>query len=461
LTTREGWTAAGLHENPLYAFWGVQLMPFAKFELSDGEAFAAFLSRIEESGDEPYQRRPVGDAEVIWIDVGSGFGIALHHDQDSVTVAVIPEDAAMLARVAGQYEPAEAMGTDSLNAFNSESGYASFGSGYIDWKRVVDRLLTEDTPLADVIDDEDFSAVAGNADCVAEYGAVVEALPRATFGYTQITAEEADFMFRQQTSAQLGAQLAPIAQAPIAIDRELSGLFSFGMAVDIVAAREFARTLVDGWVTDPPACPSFADLAAQAPELQENLARPIPPVVTNIHGMFLEAMDLELGENGVPTGGGTLTFFMENPQLVVGMAQMFSPAVAELQLEPGGEPLQVPEGSVPQLDQLGLDAWIAMGESALGVAIGEDHIDALSNGLGRTEADDFLLTGRLDFDVMIDVLDMAESALEDVAVDDEASQGLAAQREQYRALAEFYEQAGFKLRLSERGIEIIAETTLK
>jgi hypothetical protein len=461
LTTREGWTAAGLHENPYYAFYGVQLLPFAQFELSDGDAFTAFLARIEEGVEQPFQRRQVEDAEIVWIEIEPGFGIALHHDRDSVTVAAIPEDAALLTRVAGRYEPPEAMGRDALDAFSRESGFSSHGSGYIDWKRVVDGLLAEDTALAALVDDEEFDAVASNPDCVAEYGAVVDALPRMTFGYTRLTTEEMDFLVRQETSPALAEQIAPIAQAPVSLDRELSGLFSFGMAIDIIAAREFARSLVDGWVADPPKCPSFADLAAQAPELQENLNRPIPPVVTNIHGLYLEAMDLQLGENGVPTGGGTLTFFMENPQLVVGMAQMFSPAVAELQLEPGGEPLPVPEGSVPQLEQLGLEAWIAMGESALGVAIGEDHVDALSDGLDRTESDAFMMAGRFDFAMMTDLLDMAESALEDMAADEEAAAGLAAQREQYRLMAELYEQAGFKVRLSERGIEFVGESTLK
>jgi hypothetical protein len=140
---------------------------------------------------------------------------------------------------------------------------------------------------------------------------------------------------------------------------------------------------------------------------------------------------------------------------------MFSPAVAELQLEPGGDPLQIPAGTVPQLEQLGLDAWIAMGERALGVAIGADHVDALDRGLESTDADAFVLAGRFDFAMMTRLLDMAETALGDMADDEQAAEGLAAQREQYRLMAEIYDQAGFKVRLAERGIEFVAESTLK
>ena len=460
LITRDGWQAAGLHANPFYAFHAVQLMPFAHFELADGNAFAEFIGRIEDDMEQPLERRDVEGSEVIWIDIEQGFGIAVSHGDDAATVAVIPDDAALLARVAGRYEPPEAMGADALASFNGESGFAPYGSGYVDWQRVIDTLLAEDTPLAALADDEDFRRIAENPACVAEYGALGDALPRLAFGYTRMTTEHMDFLVRQETTPEIAEQLKPIARAPASIDRELSGLFSLGLAVDIIAAREFARSLVDGWVASPPQCPSFRDIAEQAPELQENLERPIPPVVTNVHGLFLEAMDFELADNGMPTGGGTLTFFMNNPQLVVGMAQMFSPAVAEMPLEPDGEPLPVPEGAIPQLQQSGLEAWVAMGESALGMAIGETHVDALTRGLDRTEPDDFLLTGRFDFALMSELFELAENALADVE-SEQAAAGLAAQREQYRIMAELYDEAGITIRFGDRGVEFIGQSTLK
>lgn len=460
LSTREGWEAAGLHANPLYAFYGADLMPFAEFELSDGAAFSEFLAGIESELEQPLQRRDIEGVEVIWFEIAEGFGVAMQHDEDSVTVAVIPDDAVMLARVAGQYEPASAMSSDTLEAFNREIGFSNHGSGFLDWRRIVNSLMTGDAALARLAHgDESFTAIVENPACVAEYQAVTEALPRMVFGYTRLTESHADLLVRQETSSELASGLAPIARAPVSIDRELSGLFNFGLAFDLVAGREFARGLVDGWVVNPPQCPSFADIAAQAPQMQETLNRPIPPVVTNLNGLFLEAETLSLGENGIPTGGGTLSFFMRNPQLLLGMAQMFSPAVAELQLEPGSEPQPVPEGAIPQLQQLDLKAWLAMGENAIGIAIGEDNVDALTRAIQATSADDLLMSGRFDFDMLVDLVDMAEATLGDVG-GEEAAMGLEAQRAQYEALAEIYDQASFKIRLGDKGIDFVAESTL-
>jgi len=464
LSTREGWEAAGLHTNPLYAFYGVDLMPFAEFEISDGAAFGAMLARVEAGIDQPLQRRDIDGVEVIWIELAEGLGFAMQHDDDSVTAAVIPDDATMLARVAGNYEPTDVMGVDALASFNREIGLSSYGSGFVDWQRMVDALLTGESALVTLMHEpeqqEALASVVDNPACVAEYQAVTQAMPRMVFGYTRMTENNADFLLRQETSSEIGAGLAPIAQAPVSVDRDLSGLFNFGLAIDIVAAREFARGLVAGWVENPPQCPSFADIAEQAPQMQEGLNRPIPPVVTNIHGLFVEAETLDLGENGTPTGGGTLSFFMRNPQLLVGMAQMFSPAVAELQLEPGGQPQPVPEGAIPQLQQLGLEAWLALGENAIGMAVGEENVDALTRAIEATSADDLLFSGRFDFQMLLEIADMAESALGDMQ-GEEAAMGLAAQRAQYEALAEVYDQASFKIRFGEKGIDFVAESTLK
>ena len=463
LLTRDGWEAAGLHPNPLYAFYGVDMLPFAKFELSDGAAFSELVARVETSLEQPIERRDIEGVEVLWFEIVEGFGVAMQHGQDSVTAALIPEDGAMLARVAGQYEPADAMGSDALEAFNREIGFSNYGSGFIDWQRAVNSLMTGESALSRMMQEpeqrETLRSVRENPACVAEYQAVTEALPRMVFGYTRMTESHADFLARQETSETLAADLAPIAQAPVSINRELSGLFNFGLAFDLVAGRDFARGLVDSWVANPPQCPSFADIANQAPQIQETLNRPLPPVVTNLHGLFLETERLSF-ENGMPAGGGTLSFFMRNPQLLVGMAQMFSPAVAELQLEPGGQPQKVPEGAIPQLQQTQLEAWLAMGENAIGIAIGEENVDALSRAVEATSADDLMMAGRFDFQMLMELVDMAEEALGEME-NEEAAMGLAAQRAQYEALAEIYDKAGFKIRLGQEGIDFIAESTLK
>jgi len=456
LTTREGWTSAGLHDNPYYAFHSVNLLPFVQLELTDGEAFAEFIGRFEASMDEPLPRRDIDGSEVIWMELESGFGVALHHNDDFVSAALIPDDATLLARVAGQYDPAQPYSIDDFSEFNGALGFTANGSGYLDWRLVLDEVLSEDGLLAQMDEDGELAAVREDPACVSEFQALADHFPRTVFGYTRINESTADMLVRQEMSESLASGLMPIAGAPVNVDRELNGLVNFGLAIDLVAAREFARGLVDGWIANPPQCEAFSEIASDAPTWKESLARPIPPVVTNIHGLFLELNSLEV-EDMLPTGGGVLSLYMNNPQFLVGMAQMFAPAVAELQLEPGSEPQQVPPGTIPQLDALGQQVWIAMGEAALGLAVGEDNVDSLNSALESSDADDLLMAGRMDFSIMTTAIDMAESMVDDA----EAREALDVQRQSYQALAELYEEGVFKLRLGEQGMDFIVEAKLR
>ncbi|MCA1779861.1 MAG: hypothetical protein LC637_10895, partial [Xanthomonadaceae bacterium] len=349
LATREGWENAGLHANPTYAIHSVSLFPFVHLELSDNDRFEALIQRVEARLDKPLPRRDVDGVSIIWFEFEPGFGIALQHSENAATLALIPDDPTMLARLAGLTGPALPMDVKTLDAFNAETGLTAYGSGFLDWRLLVAELLNPDSMLARIGGSEALEQLRATPACAVELDALTTAIPRVVFGYSRLNASNADFLTRIETSPAIGQGLMPIAQAPVSIDRPLTGLFNLGMAFDLVAAREFGRSMVDGWVENPPTCPAFEGIAENAATLQQGLNRPIPPMITNLQGVFLAADELEMADNAIPAGGGTLSFYMRNPQLLVGMAELFSPAVAELQLQPGSEPQKVPNEALPQL----------------------------------------------------------------------------------------------------------------
>lgn len=464
LTSREGWEAAGLHANPMVALHSVGVFPFAELETGDDDAVARLISEIEQdleqSLEQSLDRRDIDGVEVLWLGLGDHFGLALRHGGGSLTAAIIPDAAEMLARVAGRVDPVDAMQPATLQAFNTDHGFLPAGSGYVDWQRLVAILMAEDNPLLAMDDDGELQNVIGNPACVAEYRAFAAALPRLAFGYTGLSTQQQDFLIRQELSSPWAADLARVARAPVTLNRPLTGIFNFGLAFDLLAGRDFARKLVGGWVANPPACPSLRGIAEGAPAWQQALNQPIPPMVTNLHGLFLEGFSLDFQAGDVPEFGGILAFHMNNPQLLVGMAQMFSPAAAALQLQPGGEAQRVPPDAIPQLQDMNLDLWMAMGQSALGVAFGQDHVESVRQALSRTEPDDLLMSAQFDFDILLEVMDFALGTLEDM-VDEDQLQDLELQRAQYQVLAEMYDKAAVRVRLSERGIDFISENTLR
>ncbi|MEM7054118.1 MAG: hypothetical protein AAF446_06170, partial [Pseudomonadota bacterium] len=388
LATREGWEGAGLSINPKYALHAVSVFPFMHMELDDRTAFDALIQRVEDSLEAPLQRRDVDGENVMWFELDSNFGIAVHVSDNAVSAAVIPDQASLMTRLTNQVEPSDAMSADQLEDFNNSLDFTAHGSGFFDWQRIISELQTPSAELLALDTDGTLSLLSENPACVTELNALTTAMPRMVYGYTELDRDTMDFMLRQETSAELGNALAPITQSPVSIDQPLDGLFNFGMAFDLIAAREFAQNLVNGWVENPPQCPLFHGVTNGAESMQANLNRPIPPMVTNMQGLFIEAMDFNMINGQQPEFTGTVSFFMNNPQLLVGMAQMFSPAVAALELSPGEPPLPVPSEAIPpQLQAMNLQAWIGMGENAIGMAIGEAHIDALEQRLEPTDAD--------------------------------------------------------------------------
>jgi len=456
LMTREGWEAAGLPDNPYYVMHGAELMPMFEMELADPAAFRALIDRVEADLETPLERRDIDGVEVIWIESGPDTGLAIAVRDTAVTVGVIPDQAPLLARVAGHYTPPETYSAEALAEFSRDVGLSGYGSGFFDWQRVVAEFLDGDSLVAQLGDDDELRALREDPACIAEFQALTDRMPRAVFGYTRLNTENADFLMRQELSPELAAEIAPIARAPVSLERDLDGLASVGLALDLVAAREFARTRVEGLLAEPPECAAFAELVGRLPALRETLDQPLAPPISNLYGAFIELASLEMTDN-LPTGGGTLAVYMKNPQFLVGMAQMFAPAVASLDLQPGAEPQPVPASALPQLQGTGLEAWIAMGETALGVAVGEAHVNALAEAVQTSPADDLLMTMRFDFAIWTTLFEMAEATLEP----GEQTEALNAQRATYEALAEAYEQVGFKLRLGETGPEMVFESRLR
>lgn len=392
IDSREAFEARGFESNGLWAIHALSLYPVVHWQLTDPQAFEAMLDRASAEAGTDLPTRRIDSTEIIWVEIDN-FGLAVHHDEHFITLALVPDDDALLRRVANLEQPGRAFPTSTLADFNRERGFKPQGSGYLDFNRLFDALLDGDDPhMAPVRDALDLETAGNDAACRNELRALADIIPRISTGYTGVTGNRIDLAMTIETDADLGNRLAAIADSPVALANGRPGLFSAGMAFNLVAARDFARDLVGGWVEHPPECPMFSNIRDQAEEWQLGLNRPIPPVITNLQGFRVEVDRLEIGEDDEVMGdaAGTLAVFMRNPQMLIGMAQMFSPQIAELELAPGKEPQRLPAEMLHNMPE-GIEAWIAMGENAIGLALGADQRDRLPAALESGESGSAIL----------------------------------------------------------------------
>ncbi|MFW5927137.1 MAG: hypothetical protein ACOCSR_03720, partial [Wenzhouxiangella sp.] len=459
IDSREAFEARGLDSNGLWAIHGLSIYPMVHWQLVDAQAFEAMLDRAATEAGTDLPKRSIGEQELIWVDLG-GFGLAVHHDDRFVTAALVPDEPDMLRRVANLDRPDEAFRPDSLSEFNRERGFAPQGSGYFDFTRLVDRLLDTDSDPIMAGRHEKFDGIADNTACQSELRALTGIVPRLSGGYTQLSDREVHFAMSVETDSEFGGKLAGIADSPVSFDKGEPGLLSAGLSINIVAARDFAREIVDGWVEQPPECPLFSNIRENAEDWQLGLNRPIPPVVTNLQGFRVQVDHVETGgETGIRDVAGTLAIFMRNPQMMIGMAQMFSPELAELDLTPGKEPQPLPPGMVPNLPE-GAEAFIAMGENALGLALGSDQRDRIVDALQPGEADSTLFRYAINWPAYIEMMEamMAQTRSELAEMDTDIE--MPDNEDMFAGLAEVYQYSDTSIELSEAGIRIASSMRL-
>ena len=457
IDSREAWEQRGLHANGLWAIHAASIYPVMHWQLFDAAAFEATLERLAEEAETELPRRAIDDEEAIWIDLGN-FGIALHHDSEFVTVALVPDNMALLRRVVNLDQPAQAYDPAGLRSFNSDNGFTAYGSGFVDFQGLAAYMLDADDELTEPARlASGLGAIEEEPACQQELTALTRQLPGLSMGMTEMDDRVISGMLRLDTNPELGQSLAGIADSPVGLDTGETGFVAAGLALNLIAARDFGRNLVAGWVDTPPECSLFSNVAENASDWQLALNRPIPPVVTNIHGFRLNLDNLTMGpEGGVSDVAGTLAVFMRNPQMLVGMAQMFSPELAELDLTVGGEPQPLPAGTIPNVPDLSL--FIGMAESGIGLAAGESHSARLGDALAPSAESDSRIFGY--------TINMAayarfmDNMIEEMANELENEDDMPPP-DFMGMLAESYEETSVSVALTERGVELISSSTLK
>lgn len=383
LMSRDGFREAGLREDSLYALYAQGMLPVMRLEVADPLAVAETIGRLETAADMTFPRQEHDGQEYWWIPLGEKMG-ALAAVVDNQLVAGLTTGAeSEITAILGGTTPDDTYPVDDFSAFNSDLGYTDYGSGFVRLPALLARIMNADDPQFGWLhDDPEFGAIAGNEDCRNELGALFDIMPRMVSGATHVDAERINSHARLEIRDDYAKRLMAVVDTPLDLSDDPGSVVNFGMAINIVNLRDFLREEVDRLAGNMPQCPLFARLNEDIADIQAGLNRPIPPVVTNLHGFKLRLASADVVDGKVDNVSASFALAMRNPQLLLGMAQMFSPQLSELNLTPGGDPQPLPEGTVPDMDGIPTDqVFIAMSDGALGIAMGEDEKDRLGNYL--------------------------------------------------------------------------------
>lgn len=371
----QGLRSMGYDIDAVNAIYGVGLLPVMRMTLSDTAGFESFIAAVEERADQPFQSGSAGGVDYRYFDLDDEFRVLFSTAQGHLVAALVPSGlgAENLARVIGSAPPPASMVDDNrLAQLNAEYDWLPHGTGYLDIAAVVQALLrSEDDPLSSELrslmgwGEEEVSDA-----CRTEMREMAEVVPRIVSGMRQY---DTDALVNQtviRLRDDIASGLTNLAVPLPGIDDTDAGLLSMGVSFRLLALKEFAQTRVDAIQTDPYQCEWFADLnnvEAASAQLQQ----PIPPFISVFKGFRFILDDLQMNEDqayGVDPKGRVL-IAMDNPQMLLGMAQMMSPELAALELKPDGKPVALPTDSLPAGSP---QPYLAMTDAGIAIGVGDE-----------------------------------------------------------------------------------------
>jgi hypothetical protein len=389
--SREGLDSLGFDLNTSKVLYGLGAFPVGRVGLSDATEFRATVQRVldraaVEAPELEYQGVSYWRlADVTDPDEPMGLYVAIMPDHLAISLFPHAAEAELLPSFLGIEKPKDSDAAQRLAALNRKHGYTPHGSGILDLHRMADQFLQADTPLARTLAASgEFNAAELNPVCATEIHGMIDNMPIMTAGTTELTANSIAYEYRLEQPASLASQLVGlVADVPAAeaMSRKILE-FTFGMRFG--PARDFLREKAMAITQAPYQCEELKDLNRHAEEMLTQLNQPIPPFLNNFRGfrVSLDEISLNDGQQIPHNARGHVAVHVEQPQMFVGMAQMFIPDLSGLEILPGNPPVAIPETLIPVP---GAVAFAAMTDDAIGMSLGAGEEKTLMTFLERDD----------------------------------------------------------------------------
>jgi hypothetical protein len=396
LMSLDGLRSAGFSRDSTAVMYGNGLLPVIRVSVTDGGLFDAALSRIEEKAGQKMPVASIGESAFRYLQAGTLKVIVANFDTEVVLAAAPASfDDEQLSQLLGLTLPDSSIAeTGALQKIANEYGYTDHYVGFVDFQGIVNTVLGGEASGLNA----DLVALAGDESpelsdvCKAEILSLAGIAPRLVMGYTEITDQQLLSGAVIELRDDIAAGLVPLTAAVPGLGEEYAGLMSFGMSLDIKAARSFYEARLDALDAEPFECELFQEIQAGVVAGRQALNQPVPPMVYDFKG-FLAVIDkiegLDLASNMPPKSvAGRFLLAMDNATALMSLGAMFSPELAALNLEPDGKPARFES---PQLQSAFDAVYLAMSDNAVAMSVGDDMDQQLPDMLAAEAEDNGIL----------------------------------------------------------------------
>ena len=396
----EGLQNLGLKPDAHGIIYGLGPFPVVRMEIGDETRLRTVLENaFKRAGKLPEEKEFNG--RKYWQAGGEGMELIASIDVNEVALSIIPSSllADALPNILAQSQPDNRLDVvTSLAKLNQNNDYANYGSGWVETGKLLDLFLNNSSSAATTMRQMiDFDAQTVSQICKDEYASISTKFPRVHGGYKDLTVESSSTSFTFELQQELATELKNLVVPKALSTVDSGGLINMGFALNLAKAREWLLATSTKHMENPYQCEQLEGINSSMAQAYENLNRPLPPLIGNFFGMKVKIDDFELNQasqmgsmpNKIKAMFAVLT---SNPEMLVGMGQMFLPQLAGMDLTPNADPVPLKLDGLPTPDE---PTWAASSKKAIGIAAGEG-MDAQLNAFlaeGNSDTGEFLTLG--------------------------------------------------------------------
>ena len=307
--------------------------------------------------------------------------IAILSDHLAVGMLPLAAENTLLPAFLAMEKPSDSVAAAQLAEINQRFDYTPYGTGVMDLQKFADEVLNPTSLIGQLLasDGHDL-ATAVTDQCRAEINSIIAHTPYFYTGVTELSDTAIGSQLVVQTAPGIATELLGLVSDIPAANISSTFLAELALGLRVGPLRDFLLSKATAVIEQPYQCEHLTAINARAQDAADQLNQPIPPLVNNLLGLRLVISRFGAGQSAPESAEGMIALHVTQPEMLVGMAQMLVPSLAELKLAAGEPPVQIPSDVLPLP---GLVLYAAQSQSALGFSVGEGQQQGLADFINQ------------------------------------------------------------------------------
>lgn len=432
-----------------FAIYAIDLLPVLRTQLSDDHKMNEMLADVKSQFDLTWETGNKDGFEIHYFNLDNKtlkLALALNKATNNLVVYLLPTSlqGSMESKLLGTELPAKSMMQDTslLESIKNKYQFVNYDSFYINLEKIAHYFIypeKHDSKTLDFLQIED-NMISQN--CKTEMSSMVAKAPRLVSGLTQFDNENINTKIIWEMQPEIGSALSKIAGRIPKVDNP-NAAFSFGFSIDLLEGKSVISEFIQQAIDTPYKCELFSNLNQKMNTFKAQLSQPLPPFIGNFKGAYfslddfkMDGADLEtLSKNPQSLAKNLkmhLLLSVDQPQSLIGMAQMMVPQLQNIEIKTDGIPISLSEYIPVSGSDIPFDTktmYAALSDTTIGFSTGSTDEGKALGQMVNSESEKLLINFSANGQKYTQIVESVYDLIDAVDLPEEIKDQINAQKE--------------------------------